>query len=153
MKRYFSNIAVDCWYRSPARLGATLNCLCLQADSTACDIFLYAVQELKSEGAPSQRKLTLSGRKFQHSCSVMRLVVSPESEQLKQMDFRREGETAVLEFTMNGLEEFRKAIEALKGGAQDFCISPDFSRFKKKVRGTDDQELLELWFWTPFMDP
>ncbi len=153
VKRYFSDIAAECWLLSPSGLGKTRTCICLQADSSACDVFLAAVKELEQEGPPAQRKLTLSGRRHPRPFSAVRIVLSLETDKLKQMHIRQEGDTSVLEFAALGLIEFRRAIESLREGAEDFCIHPNFYRTKKKDRGERDQESLKLWFWTPYMDP
>jgi hypothetical protein len=150
---FFSDIPAECWLHSGSRLGKTRKCLCLQADSSACEVFLTAVRELEQEGPAAQRKLTLTGRRHPRACSAVRLVFSRETDELKQMHMRKEGDTAVLELAPRGLNEFRRAIEDLKEGAEDFCIHPDVSQTKTRDRGQRDQESLELWFWTPYMDP
>ena len=152
MKKYFQDLPMDCWhYRG--RLGISEPFICLQGDSKAAEVLLRALDELAVQGANSRLTLTLKPSQHSQKCSKIRLILSPETEELKQMSLTRRGEEAIFEFTPFGLEKFRKAVLVWQNGGEDFCVSPDEVRNKKTELGRKDLQSGEVWFWTPFMSP
>ena len=135
------------------RLGRSLPELCMQAAPEAIDALLLAVDELEADGPPAKRTLTLRPNERRKQCSTVRILLSPVSEDLRQMSITRQDRMAVLEFTPKGLEKFREALSCWRAGGEDFSIHPHPERNKKSGLGTKDLESGELWFWTPRMDP
>jgi hypothetical protein len=155
MKPCFQNIRIECWQHTGARLGNATLCLCLQAGAEACNVLLCAIDELFAEGAPAKRRLTLMQSQRSKKCSAIRLTLSPESDDLRQMSLTRDNETAIFEFTRVGLSAFRDAVAIWQAGGQDFSIHPEENRPKRKKPelGSKDLASGEVWFWAPYMDP
>jgi hypothetical protein len=147
MKKQFQNLEIQCWLGP--RLGVAEPCFCLQAGPAECSIILAALDELATEGVSARRALTLKTCNRKIKCTTIRLVFSPESEDLRQMSFSRVNDIATFEFTPVGLLSFREAVVLWRDGGEDFGVSPD----RNKSRGRKDLGSGEVWFWTRFMDP
>lgn len=153
VKQQFQNFDIQCWEHTDQRLGCNRPFICLQAGPPACDILLAALDELAAEGVPARRKLTLMPSRRQNACSSIRLVLSPPSDEFKQMSLTRDQTTAVFEFTPAGLSIFRNAVVAWRNGSEDFSVHPNPATRKKEDIGKKDLASGEVWFWTPFIDP
>lgn len=153
MKRRFQNLAIQCW-QLDGKLGLSLACICVQAAAPACDILLEAIDELATDAVPSKRTLTLLPCERKKQCSTIRLMLSPASDELRQMSLTKEQETAIFEFTPLGLKMFREAVVIWRNGGQDFSVHP-YDGLQKKTQdlGAKDLASGEVWFWTPFMEP
>jgi hypothetical protein len=163
----FQNLNIECW-EHPAKLGNNGPFLCLCApespESTrrpipdSGKVLLEAVEELMTETPPASRTLTLQSNVRTRPITRIRIMLWPESDELRQMSLRRENKIATFEFTIKGLADFRDAIIRWCDGATDFRISPQGSRKAKhlitrKELGSKDLASGELWFWSPRMSP
>jgi hypothetical protein len=148
---YFRNLNIQCWQHEGPSLGFHEPAICLQADAEACDIVLLAIDELIAESAPSERMLAVKPCRRRTACAKIRLIISPESSDLRQMSLSCGGDTAVFEFTPDGLNAFREAVAMWRNGSEDFSLHPETRR--KANCGKKDLESGEVWFWTPFTDP
>lgn len=150
MYREFKNLEIQCWLHAGERLGIADRAICLKAGPEACEILLHAINELAATGPPAKRALRLKPSLRRKRCSTIRLRLSTESEELREMSLSRDGETAVFEFTPRGLVAFKDAVLLWQSGGQDFSIHPYGER---QQLGSKDLNSAEVWFWTPFMDP
>jgi hypothetical protein len=150
MYREFKNLDIECWLHSGPRIGVADRAIHLQAGPAACEILLHAINELSAAGPPAKRTLGLKISQRSKRCTTIRLRLSPESDELREMSFSREGEIAIFEFTPRGLDEFKQAAVFWQKGGEDFSVHP---RGRKKELGAKDLSSAEVWFWTPFMDP
>lgn len=147
MKKQFQNLAIECWQHSGARLGKSEPCLCLKASPDAIDTLREAICELQNEGPPAKRTLTLQPSSRRRRCEKIRLVLSNEGDDLRQMSITRHDDTAILEFAPNGLDRFLDAVVGWQKGDEDFFIRPLWNRNKKGELGPKDLASGELWFW------
>lgn len=147
MYKQFQNLAIECWQHAGARLGITDHALCLLAQPDAIQDLLVALDEIAVTGAPARRNLTLKPSNRKKQCKVIRLVLSFESDDLRQMSITRAGEIATLEFTAVGLQQFREAVVSWQKGFEDFSIHPDVARTKDRKPATKDLQSAEVWFW------
>ncbi|HMP71464.1 MAG TPA: hypothetical protein PKA76_19100 [Pirellulaceae bacterium] len=149
MKPAFANLAIDFWVHR-GKLGDAQLSLCLFHDSK--DIgspIIDALNELKNEISPAQRKLTFVKCSRERALSTLRLVVVPGREDLQVMSIRCDPDGATIEMTDEGLKLLIDACTAWLGGAEDFGVSPRHSSMKPKDFGKLDRESGELWFWGP----
>ena len=144
MKNYFKNIDIQCW--EVTRLGVNPPFLCLQGNADAANLLLAAVDESSSEEMPTQRKLTLNPCKSKKSCSKIRLILTAENDELKEMSLKKDQDIAIFELTPTGLATFRDAVVIWRNGGEDFSIKP------RKRLAKRDKESGEVWFWTT-MEP
>ena len=147
MKRDFQNLDIQCWNHR-GRLERRQPCICLQAAADACGVLLAAIDELGAEGPPAQRSLSLKACQRARRCGKIRLVLSPKSDELQEMSLAINDQTAVLEFTADGLTIFRDAVMACRDGGEDFSVGPS-----EKLESLKDSASGEIWFWTPLTDP
>jgi len=109
-----------------------------------------AIEEIEATDPPARRKITFRPCKRRRSCSTLRLLLSPESDELRQMHISITGSTATVEMTPKGLQEFRQAVIDWRDGGDDFCLSPTWKRNKRRELGGKDLASGELWFWGPY---
>jgi hypothetical protein len=157
VKRQFQNLNLQCW-EHPQRLGDSQPCLCLQGDALASDLILEAINELKADGPPAKRTLTLRPNGRANPIDTIRIAFFTESNDLRQMSLTRDGTVAILEFTVKGLEKFRRAVDLWRNGSEDFSIHPEGSRKAKHLKKRDEMGSKDLasgepWFWTSRMEP
>lgn len=149
MKPQFQNLPIQCW-QFAGKLGVAQPCLCMQAAPDAVTTLLQVVDELRAEGPPSKRSLSLRPNERKKQCTTVRMRFVPADDDLREMSIRREKDVAILEFAEAGMAAFREALTAWRDGGEDFCIYPSG---RKHELGIKDRTSGELWFWTPFMDP
>ena len=147
MFRQFQNLAIECWQHAGPRLGIADRALCLLAEPDAIQDLLVAVDEIAGQRPPARRTLTLRPSPRKKKCTTIRIVLSPASDDLRQMSVTRTGEIATLEFTPEGLQKFRKAVVCWKNGGEDFSVHPDIERRKDRKPATKDVQSAEVWFW------
>jgi hypothetical protein len=148
MFRQFQNLAIECWQHAGAsRLGIADRALCLLAEPDAIRELLTAVDEIAGLGPPAKRSVTLKPCGRKKACTRIRLVLSPDSDELREMSATRSGEIAILEFTPAGLQRFSEALETWRGGGEDFMVSPRIETKKGRKAPTKDLQSMEVWFW------
>ena len=157
VKRQFQNLNMECW-EHPGKLGLSRPFICLQGDAAAAEVVLAAIDELTASGPPCRRTLTLRPHSRPQPISTLKISLVLESDELLQMSLTREDAQASLEFTVQGLEEFRRAVMLWRNGSEDFSVHPDGSRKARHIKKRDElraKDLAsgELWFWTPHTDP
>lgn len=157
MFREFQNLMIQCWVHS-GKLGTHQPLLCVQANPGEGTVLLKAIDELSADGPPSTRTLTLNPTKQRKPITTIRILLSPESEELKQMSLTRSGKVATLEFTATGLDAFRESVVNWLKGTADFSLHPIGNQKSRDLKrkgelGLKDLESGELWFWTPAMNP
>jgi hypothetical protein len=153
MKSYLQNLDIECW-RYAGRLGINDPTICVSIlDSKSCDPLLLAIDEIESTGSPAKRTITFRPCERRRSVSRLRLLLSPDSESLRQMHISVDGGAVTMEMTMAGLELLRNALISWRDGGEDFGLSPTWNRSKRRELGTKDLASGELWFWGPSMDP
>lgn len=149
VKPQFSNLKVDLWVHR-GRIGVSNHNLCLFHDSVESGSpILDALNELRDETRPAQRKLTFASCSRRRALTNMRLIVDAEREDLQVMNIRYDTDNATIEMTDEGLTILIDACTAWLGGAEDFGVSPRQSALKPKELGILDRESGELWFWGP----
>ncbi len=152
VKPQFSNLKVDLWVHH-GRIGVSNHNLCLFHDSVdSGSPILDALNELRDETRPAQRKLTFASCSRRGALTNMRLIVDAEREDLRVMNIRYDTDNATIEMTDEGLAVLIDACTAWLGGAEDFGVSPRQSSLKPKELGILDRESGELWFWGPVYD-
>ena len=152
VKPQFSNLKVDLWVHR-GRIGVSKHNLCLFHDSVESGSpILDALNELRDETRPAQRKLTFASCSRRRALTNMRLIVDAEREELRVMNIRYDTDNATIEMTDEGLTILIDACTAWLGGAEDFGVSPRQSALKRKELGILDRESGELWFWGPGYD-
>jgi len=149
LKKHFQNLNIQCWCHS-GRLGLLEPCICLQASPPGVDALILALDELKQDGAPSRRTLTLLPNRRRKQCSTIHVSLVPATDELRQMCLSRNGTAADFELTELGLSDFRRALIAWREGAEDFSIHPIG---KREELGVKDRASGEVWLWTPATDP
>ncbi len=149
VKPKFDNIEVDLWVHR-GMIGITQPSLCLFHESANIGSpILDALNELKNETWPAQRKLTFVNCSRDGAISSLRLMAVPLREDLQVMSIRCDADTATIEMTDAGLTLLINACTNWQGGAEDFGVSPRRSTLKLKKFGKLDRESGELWFWGP----
>jgi len=157
VKPAFANLTFRLWQHD-CRLGESLPTLCIQGAANDATGLLAAIDELAQETPPAARTLTTRGHDKPNAVTKIRLGLVAESGELRQMFLGCEGSTAHLEFTLQGLESFRQAVDLWMNGAEDFSIHPHGSRKARDIKrhdvlGQKDLDSGELWFWTTGTDP
>ena len=149
VKTKFTNLAIDFWVHR-GMLGVSQPSLCLFHDSFQIGSpILDALNELKGEACPAQRKLTFLTCSRERALPTLRLIVVPKREDLQVMNIRRDADDATIEMTDEGLKLLIDACTAWLAGAAEFGVSPRRSTLKSKEFGKLDRESGELWFWGP----
>ncbi|NQT12626.1 MAG: hypothetical protein HQ582_07755 [Planctomycetes bacterium] len=152
VKPQFSDLKVDLWVHR-GRICVSNHNLCLFHGSVESGSpILDALNELRLETRPAQRKLTLAGCSRKRALTNLRLIVDAEREDLRVMNIRHDTDSATIEMTDDGLTRLIDACTAWLGGAEDFGVSPRQSALKTKELGALDRESGELWFWGPGYD-
>ena len=145
----FANLLIDFWVHR-GKLGTSQPSLCLFHDSLEIGSpILDALNELKKETWPAQRKLTFVNCCRERALANLRLMVVPGREDLQAMSIRCDLDTATIEMTVEGLKLLIGACTAWLAGAEDFGVSSRHSAIKPKDFGKLDHESGELWFWGP----
>ena len=149
VKPTFADLKIDFWVHL-GKLGITQPSLCLFHDSVEIGSpILDALNELRNETWPAQRKLTFVTCCRERALSSLRLIVVPKREDLQVMSIRCDSAAATIEITGEGLDLLIKASTSWLSGAEDFGVSPHHSTLKPKAFGKLDRESGELWFWGP----
>ena len=87
----------------------------------------------------------------QYECfSRLRITLHDESDHLRQMSFRVEGDTVHFDFIERCLSEFEHALADVRSGTGDYSIQPVEDRKKGLRMGELDQQSECLWFWPCF---
>lgn len=147
MKPQFTNLTIDFWIHR-GKLGFSEPSLCLFHHSKGEGIpIIDALNELRNEIWPAQRKLTFVKCDRENALCSLKLAVVPSRDDLKVMSIRSEPDGATIEMTDEGLALLMNACQAWIGGAEDFGVSPRRSRIKPKDFGQLDRESGEIWFW------
>ena len=150
MKRYLQNINLECWHHL-GRLGVSEPSICLfRADTESCDPLLVAIDEVEQAGAPSKRKLSFQASDRENSCVAIRLILSPESDELRQMCISLNDSTVEIDVTPRGLNLLKEAVTVWREGSEDFGLAPTWERNRRRELGTKDLNSGELWFWGPY---
>jgi hypothetical protein len=150
MQSYFQDIPIECWWHD-GKLATSMRPLCMfRAETNGCDTIVRAIDELIVAGPPSKRTLTFQRCQRPRVCTTVRLILSPESDDLRQMHIGREGEVATIEVTLAGIWQVREAVTAWRNGGEDFRVTPEGRR---NELGSKDLASRELWFWGPRMTP
>jgi hypothetical protein len=148
MKKQFQNLAIECWQHTGRRLGITKHSLCLRAGPDAVQTFLLALDEIAVQGVPARRAISLKPTRRKDNCTTIRLVLSPEGNDLHQMSVTRAGDIATLEFTPAGLQSFREAVVLWLNGTEDFSVRLGGDRRTDRSMAAKDEQSAEIWFWT-----
>jgi hypothetical protein len=150
----FQNLKIELWFQL-GRLGASQGSLCVFHDSVEQGKeLLDALLDLKTSDPPQKRKLSFAVCDRPLAMDKLVLELSPASEDLKVLSIRREGDSAIIEMTLEGLEILIDGTQSWLSGSEDFGVSPAHSRrVARKQFGRLDRESLELWFWGPYMTP
>ena len=148
VKAYFQDLDIQCW--EPRHEGTPPSLCLFVSQPDSCGPLLRALDELESAGPPAKRTLTLKPCDRRRRCSTIRLILSIESDDLRQMNVARQEDSASIEITSEGLQQFRNAVQTWHDGADDFGISPTWDRKRKRELGDKDLSSLELWFWGPY---
>ena len=152
MKSYLQNIKIECW-QHVGRLGTNEPSICMYRDNAeSCGPLLIAIGEVESGGPPAKRKLMFQPCQRPRECNTLQLILSSESDELRQLQVAVDDGTVTLEVTSRGLQLFKQAVEAWRDGAEDFGLSPTWERSRKRELGTRDLASGELWFWGPYYD-
>ncbi len=146
MKKYFENVAIDCWVHI-GRLARAEPCICMRADAEAVALLLRAVDELARENPPAKRKLTLQSKR-RDALRSLSLRYAPDSAELRKLRVAIENGTPVLEFTRAGMADVTSALADWMEGAQDFCL---YARGKRSELGEKDRSSGELSFWVTML--
>ncbi|MBL8825810.1 MAG: hypothetical protein JNM18_02415 [Planctomycetaceae bacterium] len=154
MKREFANVEISCWETTDKKLSECSRSLHFWGRDAAKPILLHAIDEMIAEGVPSRRNLTLDPPDiWPRLCKRMRLLLVSEQIELKRMYLRRDGDIAILEFTIDAIREFRSAVTSWMNGAEDFRIAPANWKSKSFTPGKHDMASADLWFWTLYAGP
>lgn len=143
----FQNLAIECWQHAGPRLGVADRALCLLAEPDAIRELLTAVDEIAANVPPAKRALTFKPCGRKKSCTRIKLVLLPESDDLREMSATRAGEIATLEFTPAGLQRFRRAVESWMNGGEDFSVHPCIEKRNGREAPAKDLQSMEVWFW------
>ena len=149
MKTYLQNVDIECW-RHAGRLGTNEPYICFfSSNSASSGPLLLAIDEVAASGPPAKRKITFKECDRPKSISTLRLILSPESDDLRQMHISVDSGEVEIEVTLAGLQQFKDAVTAWRDGAEDFGLSPIWERNRRRELGARDLSSGELWFWGP----
>lgn len=150
----FQNLKIEIWFH-PDRLGATRGCLCVFHSSAELGKeLLDALLDLHAADRPQKRALTFAACERRLAIRKLVLSLSPPTDDLKVMSIRRDGDSAVIEMTPEGLQIMIDGVQSWLSGSEDFCVSPGLSEnIPEKQFGRLDRESTELWFWGPRNEP
>jgi hypothetical protein len=149
VKPAFENLKIDFWVHA-GKLGVTQPSLCLFHKSPQVGTqLLDAIAELKDQVCPAHRTLTFAPCSQKTPLLKLKLMLVPESEDLKVMSIRQNADVATIEMTDVGHALLHDAIVSWLTGAEDFGVSTRRSSLKPRQFGKLDRESGELWFWGP----
>ena len=152
-------IAAWCWrYPDGSRSREHYSGLHFTAKAETCRFLLTVLGELRSGEVPhrsipllplqkqDEAKIT-GGMKFE-AFRRLQISVHPDSDELRQMSFRAEGDRALFDFTVSELHQLEKGFRDVQAGTGDYRIAPDTDR--RVPCGTLDRASEALWFWPGF---
>ena len=151
MKKYLENLEIECW-RHVGGMGPNDPYVCpFMSKRESCEPLLLAIEEVEGTGPPAKRTVTFKPCRRAKCCSKLQVILSAESDELRNMCVSVEGNAAIIEVTRAGLGQLQEAVTAWRDGCEDFGI-PTTPKRKKKQRGDLGEKDLasgELWFWGP----
>ena len=150
MKPEFSNLSIQFWRHTDGRLGHATLCICAQAAGAAIDSLIAATNELRIAGPNNQRKLTTTANQRSRNFTTARLCFREPADDFSELWIGVADSTFHIEFTENGFQPLRDALQVWRDGGEDFCIYPRGDNCTLQQR---DRDSGELWFWTPQTDP
>lgn len=148
VQSHFREVSLQCWEHRGSRLGTKPPFVCLQEDSTACEVVISVIDELEAAGPPARRTLTLRPSRCPRPCGGIRFILSLPTADLREMCIAVNGDLATFEFTPDGLRRFRQAVNLWKQGQEDFSVHPS-----RTAQGAKDLDSGEVWFWSLRTDP
>ena len=120
----------------------------MQANPEGVEPLIQAMDELKVEIPPAKRTLTLKPSSEKGALKSIKLIFSPETDEINFMSISVDGDTAIIKFTEAGMINIYSSLEEWRNGSEDFCLFP---RGKKSELKSNDLESLEIWFWSTMM--
>jgi hypothetical protein len=149
VKPAYREIQAELWVH-PGRLGFSHPSLCLFHDSAEVGTEIrHALTELQQQPVPARLTITFKACSRKSALHKLKLMLVPQRDDLAIMSIRCERDGATIEMTSHGLALLASAVESWIAGAEDFGVSPPYSKRKPKELGKLDRESAELWFWGP----
>jgi hypothetical protein len=133
MEPYLKNIEAWCWrYKENTRNYPGLH---FTAKSAACDALFTCLKQLRSEANGPHRTMPLrqlraedeakiTGGQRYECFSRLRLGLHEESDRLRQMSFRVEGDAVCFDLAVPCISKFERGLADVRGGTGDYCIEP-----------------------------
>ncbi len=159
MEKYLQDIEVWCWrYKENTKNFPGLH---FTAKADACDAISKCLKNLRGEGRPAHRTISLkpldpnderkvTGGQAYVSFDRLRISMQDESGHLRQMSFRVENATVHFDLTKRWLSEFEQGLADVKQGVGDYAIGPEENKHEGKHLGELDRKSERLWFWPCF---
>lgn len=159
MEKYLKNIEAWCWrYKGNSSNYRGLH---FTARPEACDALIKCIGQLRKDGCGARRTAPLrmlraedeakvTGGKKYRCFSRLRISLHDESDYLRQMSFRAEGDIVYFDFTESDLWEFEHGLYDVLNGTGDYCIGPEVDRKSARPIGELDRQSEDLWFWPCF---
>ena len=154
MQKHLQNLGIECWHHTVGRLGRSEPFICLYlSDPKSCDPLFTAMDELELEAPHAKRTVTFKPNIRPSRFPKLRLLLVPESEELRQICISVTDGIATVEMTQAGLKMFREALSIWCDGLEDYCLAPVSTKGNRKQElGEKDFASGELWFWGPYYD-
>lgn len=156
MEKYLQDLEAWCW-KYKKGMDRNYEGLHFTAKPASCQALIQCLDQLCLEKYHAHRTIQLKalmpadeakitgGRKYS-SLSKLRIALHVESDRIRQMSFRIEGDTAMFDLTQQGLPILKKGLTMVASGSGDYSIGPE----KELGLGELDRASDDLWFWPCF---